>query len=97
MNLEEILFKKLNIYRGEDEIRFYFLSGKVKSNTKDLDAIAKNNVFKIKPEVLIDNVFLSPFMRGNSAKLLKGNLEECYDFLKGHIKSSELSSQYLIL
>lgn len=95
--VEEILFKKLNIYRGEDEIRFYFLSGKVKSNTKDLDAIAKNNVFKIKPEVLIDNVFLSPFMRGNSAKLLKGNLEECYDFLKGHIKISELSSQYLIL
>lgn len=95
--VEEILLKKLNPYRGEAEIRFYFLSGKAKSNSKDLDSIANNNVFEIKPEVLTDNVFLSPFMRGNSAKLLKENLEVCYDFLKGRIKISELSEQYLIL
>ena len=59
--------------------------------------MANSNVFKINADTLIDKVILSPFMRGNSAKLLKGNLEECYDFLKGHIKISELSSQYLIL
>ena len=34
--VEEILFKKLNQYRGEDEIRFYFLSGKVKSNDEKI-------------------------------------------------------------
>lgn len=95
--VEEILLKKLNPYRGEAEIRFYFLSGKAKSNSENLGTMANSNVFKINADTLIDKVILSPFMRGNSAKLLKGNLEECYPFLKGHIKFSELKSQYFVL
>lgn len=73
------------------------MSGKAKSNSENLGTMANSNVFKINADALIDKVILSPFMRGNSAKLLKGNLEECYPFLKGHIKFSELKSQYFVL
>ena len=78
-------------------VTYFSASGVTKKVAQKLAEAARADLFEIKPEVLIDNIFLSPFMRGNSAKLLKGNLEECYDFLKGHIKISELSSQYLIL
>lgn len=94
---DEILFKKLNQYRGEDEIRFYFLRRTKSGYTESVDATVNNAVFKINPEVLIGKVLLSPFMRGNSPKLLKQNLEEYYSCLKGRVEISGVNSQNLVL
>lgn len=84
-----ILFQKQNQYKGENEARFYFLNGisKDKSANSDKDYA----VFDIDSDVLIEKVLLSPFMRGNSAHVLKCKLEECNPYLKGRIDKSEIS------
>ena len=48
-------------------------------------------MFDIDSDVLIDEVILSPFMRGNSAQVLKHKLEERNPYLEGRIYNSEIS------
>ena len=87
--VEGILFQKQNQYKGEKEVRFYFLNGIFNDESANYD---KNYaVFDIDSDVLIDEVILSPFMRGNSAQVLKHKLEESNPYLEGRIYKSEIS------
>lgn len=87
--VEGILFQKQNQYKGEKEVRFYFLNGIFNDESVNYD---KNYaVFDIDSDVLIDEVILSPFMRGNSAQVLKHKLEESNPYLEGRIYKSEIS------
>ncbi len=88
--VEEILFKKLRQYEGEQEVRFYFLDGK-QTNTEKANTNRDYVFLKIDPEVMIDKLIISPFMRGNSAHILKQNLEEKYSYLKDRIEFSQIS------
>lgn len=81
-DVDEILFRKSELYRGEDEFRFYFF----RKETTDADKTTNSVTFDINPEVLIDRVSLSPFMHSYSAEILKRNLEKCYPFLIGRIE-----------
>lgn len=87
---EEILFRKLEQYNGEQEVRFYFLEGK-QNNTTKANTNKTYVYFKIDPEVMIDKLIISPFMRGNSAHILKRNLEENHSYLKSIIEFSQIS------
>ncbi len=87
-DVEEILFRKQNQYKGEKEIRFYFLNGKITSPLEMNDI--NHVVLGIDSDALIEKVLLSPFMRGNSAQVLKSKLEECYPYLKGRIEISKI-------
>lgn len=88
-DVEEILFLKQNQYKGEKEVRFYFLKDKYNGESANSDI--NYVMFNINPEVLIDKVLLSPFMRGNSAQVLKSKLEKCYPCLERCINKSEIS------
>ncbi len=81
-DVEEVLFRKSELYRGEDELRFYFF----RKETTEVGKTINSVTFDIKPEVLIDRISLSPLMHSYSAKILKQNLEICYPFLNGHIE-----------
>jgi len=91
------LFTKNRFYQDEKEIRFYFLPKKIEEyNTPPTDeelakrAVCTGEFFKIEPAVMISEIILSPFMRGNSFKELKDLLEGKYSFLKGKIKKSSI-------
>lgn len=90
--LEEILFRKQHMYINENEVRFYFLSTAL---GESMDHGAGKRVFganlKVKPDVMIDKVILSPKMRGNSSGVLSQLLEEKYPFLKDRVVKSKIN------
>lgn len=71
--------------------KFYVSAKKQFSDCYDAGTKINYVMFNIYPEVLIDKVLLSPFMRGNSAQVLKSKLEKCYPCLEGCINKSEIS------
>lgn len=87
----DYLFSKSKGYSSEHEVRFYFIDEDKETSNAETDNIGKDfELFEIKPEMLIDRVIISPFMRGNSFELLKRILEKEYPFLKGKIRHSQI-------
>lgn len=87
----DYLFSKSKGYSSEHEVRFYFIDEDKETANAETDNMGKDfELFEIKPDVLIDRVIISPFMRGGSFELLKRTLEKVYPFLKGKIKHSQI-------
>lgn len=87
----DYLFTKTKSYASEHEVRFYFLGDDIDSQDKNKKDERKGSEwFDVSPDVMIDRIILSPYMRGNSFGLLKQLLEKEYPFLKDRVDMSKL-------
>lgn len=90
--LEDVLFRKQRMYMNENEIRFYFLDTVLGTPIKyNLGKEAFGTILKVKADVMIDKLILSPKMRGNSADILIQLLEEKYPFLNSKVVKSKIN------
>ena len=90
----DYMFTKAKGYASEQEVRFYFLNDDTDCPNKDAgNQHKKPEWFTVSPDVMIDRVILSPYMRGNSFNLLKQLLTKAYPFLEKRIIRSGLDEK----
>lgn len=70
--LTEILFSKGRAYQEEKEIRFYF-------TTKNCLATCSNTCIPVLPEVMIDEIVLSPYIEPMAREVLRQMISEKYN------------------
>lgn len=75
---KEAIFTKREFYRDEREMRLCMLSD------------TEYTLLHARPEILIKEITISPFMPFEERQMLKGHLEQTYQWLKGKIKYSKI-------
>lgn len=78
----DALFFKATPYHSEEEVRFYILP--------DMPIEGNGTFFKINPEIMIDEIILSPFLTNIECSNIIKRIENNHSFLKGKIHRSTI-------